>query len=83
MSQEQTPKNRREVIRTAAQVAVTAPAVFILLNATAKNAFAQIATYSRPTVPVNDATFSPGREEEPPPTNFTGLNGGSNQDDHV
>jgi hypothetical protein len=42
------PPSRRTVITTAAQVAVTAPAVALLLNATSKSAFAQVSAYDSP-----------------------------------
>ena len=39
------PKTRRTFVKTAAQVAVTAPAVAMLLTATTKNAAAQPSPY--------------------------------------
>ena len=39
------PKTRRTFVKTAAQVAVTAPAVALLLTATTKNAAAQPSPY--------------------------------------
>ncbi len=39
------PKTRRTFVKTAAQVAVTAPAVAMLLSATTKNAAAQASPY--------------------------------------
>ncbi len=43
---EAAPLSRRDVVTKAAQVAVTAPAVAVLLNAYSQNAFAQRTIYS-------------------------------------
>src|SRR3954470_17722812 len=59
---ELTSPSRREVVTKAAQVAVTAPAVALLLNATSKNAFAQASTYAADVpgaIDVTDTTRGP------------------------
>jgi hypothetical protein len=84
---ELTPPSRRTVVTTAAQVAVTAPAVALLLNATSKSAFAQVSPYSASQLHILD-DFSFGNTEEDidaleQHTNFNPSNGQLNQDDHV
>lgn len=79
-----TSPSRRTVVTTAAQVAVTAPAVALLLNATSKSAFAQISPYAPAGAAaaraiLDDSTF--GNNEE----NVDGSpdHGIPSQDDHV
>ena len=81
------PPSRREVVTKAAQVAVTAPAVALLLNATSKSAFAQIGIGSATSRHIlDDFTFG-NTEEDIDATalgsNFNPNNGVANQDDHV
>ena len=85
---ELTPPSRRAVVTTAAQVAVTAPAVALLLNATSKNAFAQITPYSGSILHIlDDFTFGNNEEDVDAarfsPSNFNDFNQTANQDDHV
>jgi len=82
-----TPPSRREVVTKAAQVAVTAPAVAVLLNASARNAFAQITPYTATASHILD-DFTFGNTEEDIDarnfgSNFNPTNGVANQDDHV
>jgi hypothetical protein len=84
---EPTSPSRRTVVTTAAQVAVTAPAVALLLNATSKSAFAQISPYSASQIHIlDDFTFG-NNEEDVDGTklgsNFSNWNQTENQDDHV
>jgi hypothetical protein len=81
------PPSRRAVVTKAAQVAVTAPAVALLLNASAKSAFAQITPYQASQNHIlDDFTFG-NNEEDIDATvlgsNFNPNNGTTNQDDHV
>ena len=81
------PPSRREVVTKAAQVAVTAPAVALLLNATSKSAFAQIGIGSATSRHILD-DFTFGNTEEDidaiaQGSNFNPSNGVANQDDHV
>ena len=71
---------------TAAQVAVTAPAVALLLNATSKSAFAQITTYEGPVHILDDFTFGNSEEDIDAfrfGSNFNPFNQQANQDDHI
>ena len=77
--------SRREVVTKAAQVAVTAPAVAVLLNASTRNAFAQISPYISPQNHILD-DFTFGNTEEDIDargfqSNFNPINGTANQDD--
>jgi hypothetical protein len=81
------PPSRRAVVTKAAQVAVTAPAVALLLNASAKSAFAQITPYQASQNHILD-DFTFGNNEEDIDaielgSNFNPNNGTVNQDDHV
>ena len=81
------PPSRRAVVTKAAQVAVTAPAVALLLNASAKSAFAQISPYQASQIHILD-DFTFGNNEEDIDaielgSNFNPNNGTVNQDDHV
>jgi hypothetical protein len=81
------PPSRRAVVTKAAQVAVTAPAVALLLNASAKSAFAQITPYQASQNHILD-DFTFGNTEEDIDaielgSNFNPNNGQANQDDHV
>jgi hypothetical protein len=84
---ELTSPSRRAVVTKAAQVAVTAPAVALLLNASAKSAFAQITPYQASQNHILD-DFTFGNTEEDIDaielgSNFNPNNGQANQDDHV
>lgn len=80
-----TSPSRRTVVTTAAQVAVTAPAVALLLNATSKNAFAQISPYAPAGAAaaaraiLDDSTFGNNQEDIDASPNH----GVAIQDDHV
>src|SRR5580658_7284559 len=85
-------KSRRKFVTTAAQVAVTGPAVGLLLSASAKPAAAQISAYyvgcSRNICPsayiFDDFTFGNTHEDIDASTfhsNFNPFNGKANQDD--
>jgi hypothetical protein len=83
---ELTSPSRRAVVTKAAQVAVTAPAVALLLNASAKSAFAQISPYQASQNHIlDDFTFGNNEEDIDAGAfgNFNPLNGTTNQDDHV
>jgi hypothetical protein len=80
--------SRRDLVKKSAQVAVTAPAVAMLLNASTKQAFAQvISPYSASMAHIlDDFTFGNNREDIDAHvygTNFNPLNGTAQQDDHV
>jgi len=79
-------------VTKAAQVAVTAPAVAVLLNASSKSAFAQFGCFYTPNgvicVDPNFDDFTFGNTEEDIDaiqfgTNFNPINGQQNVDDHV
>jgi hypothetical protein len=78
-------KTRRAFVKTAAQVAVTAPAVSILLAGTTKPAAAQINPYQASQQHILD-DFTFGNNEEDIDaielgSNFNPNNGTNNQDD--
>jgi hypothetical protein len=78
--------SRRDLVKKSAQVAVTAPAVAMLLNASTKQAFAQVNPYSASMQHIlDDFTFGNNREDIDAASfgNFNPLNGVANQDDHV
>jgi hypothetical protein len=83
----ETQKSRRDLVKTAAQVAVTAPAVAVLLSATTKPASAQISAYAATASHIlDDYTF--GNLEEDidalrDGSNVNPDNGSPEQDDHV
>jgi hypothetical protein len=82
-----TPPSRRELVRKSAQVAVTAPAVALLLNASTKQAFAQISPYSATIHHILD-DFTFGNSEEDidaikTGSNFNFRNSTPQQDDHI
>ena len=82
-----TPPSRRELVKKSAQVAVTAPAVALLLNASTKQAFAQISPYSANIHHILD-DFTFGNSEEDIDaikhgSNFNDFNESPQQDDHV
>jgi hypothetical protein len=82
-----TPPSRRELVKKSAQVAVTAPAVALLLNASTKQAFAQISPYSATIHHILD-DFTFGNSEEDidaikTNSNFNPNNGTPQQDDHI
>jgi hypothetical protein len=81
---ELTPPSRRDVVTTAAQVAVTAPAVALLLSASSKSAFATVNPYVNHIL--DDFTFGNNEEDVDAielGSNFNPLNGKPQQDDHV
>jgi len=78
-------KTRRTFVKTAAQVAVTAPAVSILLASTTKASAVTISPYQASQLHILD-DFTFGNNEEDVDaielgTNFNGLNGTLNLDD--
>jgi hypothetical protein len=80
------PQSRRDFVRTSAQVAVTAPAVAVLLSATTKPAKALLANYAASSLHIlDDFTFGNDQEDIDSASfgNFNPLNGVANQDDHV
>jgi hypothetical protein len=82
------PASRRQFVKTAGQVAVTAPAVAVLLNATTKSAMAQgINPYQASSLHIlDDFTFGNNREDIDALAsgqNFNPNNGQVNIDDHV
>lgn len=83
---ELTPPSRREVVTKAAQVAVTAPAVAVLLNASARNAFAQLSPYQSTLNHVLDDFLSGNNHEDIDAislgSNAAGTSGFA-QDDHI
>jgi hypothetical protein len=84
----ETPKTRRDFVRTSAQVAVTAPAVALLLNATATPAAAQAINPYQANVShiLDDFTFGNNREDidaRALGSNFNPNNGTPQKDDHV
>jgi hypothetical protein len=79
--------SRRDLVKKSAQVAVTAPAVALLLNASTKQAFAQVSAYSASQLHILD-DFTTGNTHEDIDahalgSNFNGVNQAANQDDHV
>jgi hypothetical protein len=80
--------SRRDLVKKSAQVAVTAPAVAMLLNASTKQAFAQISPYQATNLHILD-DFTFGNNEEDVDaialhSNFgTGFNNAPILDDHV
>jgi hypothetical protein len=84
---EPTPPSRRAVMTTAAQVAVTAPAVTLLLNALTKSAFAAITPYQASQNQILD-DFTFGNNEEDidaleTGSSFNPTNGQGNKDDQI
>ena len=78
-------KTRRSFVKTAAQVAVTAPAVSILLAGTTKPAAAVINPYQASIAHIlDDFTFGNNEEDIDARglgSNFSNWNGTNNQDD--
>jgi hypothetical protein len=79
--------SRRTFVKTAGQVAVTAPAVALLLNATGKSAMAQISAYQASQQHILD-DFTFGNTDEDidaleAGSNTNPLNGSPEQDDHI
>lgn len=79
-------KSRRDFVKTSAQVAVTAPAVAVLLSGMSTPAHAVSAYQASQSHILDDYTF--GNEEEDidslrDGSNFNGLDGKPQQDDHV
>jgi hypothetical protein len=82
------PKSRRAFVKTVGQVAVTAPAVGMLLNATSTSATAQVITpYAASSLHIlDDFTFGNTHEDidaREQGTNFNPTNAKPNLDDHV
>jgi hypothetical protein len=82
------PKSRRSLIKTAGQVAVTAPAISLLLSATNTSAMAQaISPYAASSAHIlDDFTFGNTKEDIDAlelGTNFNPNDGKAQQDDHV
>jgi len=82
------PKSRRAFVITVGQVAVTAPAVTMLLSATSKSAMAQtISPYQASSLHIlDDFTFGNTHEDVDAiaqQSNFNFLNGTLQQDDHI
>jgi hypothetical protein len=79
-------KSRRAFVLTSAQVAVTAPAVAMLLSASSKPAHA-ISTYAASSLHIlDDFTFGNTHEDIDAialGSNFNGADGKKQQDDHV
>jgi hypothetical protein len=83
---EAAPKSRRDFVKTSAQVAVTAPAVAVLLSASTKRAFAQSAYQASAQHILDDYTFGNDHEDVDVHrfgTNFNPFNNGPVQDDHI
>jgi hypothetical protein len=84
---ETTPPSRRDLVKKSAQVAVTAPAVALLLNASTKQAFAQISPYEASIKHIlDDFTFGNTHEDIDAVelgSNFNPDDGQPQQDDHV
>jgi len=80
--------SRRDLVKKSAQVAVTAPAVAMLLNASTKQAFAQISPYQATNLHILD-DFTFGNNQEDIDALRTGSNFGAGfnnlplLDDHV
>ena len=78
-------KTRRTFVKTAAQVAVTAPAVSILLASTTKPAAAQVSPYTASQLHIlDDFTFGNTHEDVDAierSTNFSNWNHTNNKDD--
>jgi hypothetical protein len=79
--------SRRAFVKTAGQVAVTAPAVAVLLSATNSSLMAQtISPYAASSLHILD-DFTTGNTHEDIDAsafgNFNPVNGQLNQDDHV
>jgi hypothetical protein len=79
--------SRRDVVKKSAQVAVTAPAVTLLLNASTKPAFAQLGVGSTPPLQIlDDFTFGNNQEDIDAihsGSNFNALNQSPQVDDHI
>ena len=77
-------QSRRAFVKTAAQVAVTAPAVGLLLSATTMPAMAQTAYQASQNHILDDFTFGNNNEDVDSArfgSNFNPFNGVANQDD--
>ena len=84
---EMTPPSRRDLVKKSAQVAVTAPAVALLLNAATKQAFAQVSPYQASIHHVLDDFTSGNTHEDVDAiahaSNFNTFDLMPQQDDHV
>jgi|SRR5579863_7041196 len=78
-------QSRRDFVKTSAQVAVTAPAVAMLLSATTKSALAQSAYEASASHILDDYTFGNDKEDIDAARygNFNPRNGTTNLDDHI
>ena len=83
---EDTSPTRRDLVKKSAQVAVTAPAVALLLNASMKQAFA-ISAYQASQAHILDDFTSGNTHEDVDAislhSNTNNVLGGPEQDDHV
>jgi hypothetical protein len=79
--------SRRDLVKKSAQVAVTAPAVAMLLNASTKQAFAQAVPYNAIASHIlDDFTFGNNEEDidaHVQGSNFNFRNQTPQQDDHI
>lgn len=80
--------SRRDLVKKSAQVAVTAPAVALLLNASTKQAFAQISPYFTDSARhiLDDFTFGNAAEDIDAialASNFNDFNRSPQEDDHI
>jgi hypothetical protein len=78
--------SRRDLVKKSAQVAVTAPAVALLLNASTKPTFAAVLPSIGTMHILDDFTFGNNREDIDAialGSNFNPNNGSPQQDDHV
>ena len=82
--------SRRDVVKKSAQVAVTAPAVALLLNASTKPVFAQVSSsFASAHHILDDFTFGNTHEDvdalsgRNATANFNDFDGKPQQDDHV
>ena len=80
--------SRRDLVKKSAQVAVTAPAVAMLLNASTKQAFAQVSPYQASNLHIlDDFTFGNNHEDVDAISLHSNFGAGFNNkpilDDHV
>jgi hypothetical protein len=83
-------KSRRQFVKTSAQVAVTAPAVAVLLSGMSHSAHAQISNYGASASHIlDDFTFGNNEEDvdaksgRNSPANYNDYDHAPQQDDHV
>jgi hypothetical protein len=86
-SSEPAQTSRRDFVKTSAQVAVTAPAVAVLLSGVSKSAHASISSYQASASHIlDDFTFGNNQEDIDAiesGSNFNFLDGKPQMDDHV